>query len=556
VIPISLKLSGFLSYRDPVEVDFTAFDLACISGSNGAGKSSLLDAITWALFGQARKRDDSLINLQSSAAEVAFVFSLENNTYRVQRTSPRGKTTLLEFQILDGGPKTEDRPLSTVNGQGTWRTLSERTGRETQTRIEQTLRLDYETFTNAAFFLQDKADQFTQQRPGDRKRILGSILGLEAWEVYRERAAERRRSLESEVRGIDGRVAEIEAELAEEPARIEALSRLESELDRLSATVKTAESALEGMRRAAASLDEQRKLVAAHQAQLDRAGANLSALEARLEERQAESLAFADLLGRAADVESAYRSWQTACDDLARWDELAGQFNQAEKRRSPLVEAIAVEKARLEQEGASLREQYSVISIQLSESSGLQDELDSAQKSLAEIEEKLAERETIEKESQSAREKQAELKAENLALKAQMDEIKARIERLGVAKGAACPLCGQELSQEHRESTIGQLNADGKTLGDRHRANKAEMETLAKRIAEFDSRYSDFASLDRERLATSSQIAQLNAQLDALQKSAAEWESKGAVRLKEIEGLLASESFASDARAQLAAVEA
>jgi exonuclease SbcC len=74
MIPIKLTITGFLSYRDTVELDFTSFDLACISGQNGAGKSSLLDAFTWALFGQARKHDDSVINLQSSLAEVALVF--------------------------------------------------------------------------------------------------------------------------------------------------------------------------------------------------------------------------------------------------------------------------------------------------------------------------------------------------------------------------------------------------------------------------------------------------------------------------------------------------
>ena len=70
--PSVSDISGFLSYRDPVELDFTTFDLACIAGANGAGKSSLLDAITWALFGQARKRDDSVINAQSEAAEVGL----------------------------------------------------------------------------------------------------------------------------------------------------------------------------------------------------------------------------------------------------------------------------------------------------------------------------------------------------------------------------------------------------------------------------------------------------------------------------------------------------
>ena len=72
MIPLRLKISGFLSYRDPVEVDFSTFQLACISGQNGAGKSSLLDAITWSLFGQARKRDETLINTASEAAEVAL----------------------------------------------------------------------------------------------------------------------------------------------------------------------------------------------------------------------------------------------------------------------------------------------------------------------------------------------------------------------------------------------------------------------------------------------------------------------------------------------------
>src|SRR5512143_4177227 len=101
MIPVHLRLSGFLSYQDSVDLDFTTFDLACISGSNGAGKSSLLDAITWALFGRARRRDDAIVNLQSKAAEVTLTFEYEGSIYRIQRALPRGKTTVLEFQILE-----------------------------------------------------------------------------------------------------------------------------------------------------------------------------------------------------------------------------------------------------------------------------------------------------------------------------------------------------------------------------------------------------------------------------------------------------------------------
>ncbi len=251
MIPLQLRISGFLSYHETAELDFSKFDLACISGQNGAGKSSLLDAITWALFGQARKRDESLVNLQSKAAEVSLSFQYEGNVYRVQRTLPRGKSTILEFQIQDGDQ---------------WRPLSERSTRETQARIEQTLRLDYETFVNASFFLQGKADQFTQQTASKRKEVLGNILGLEIWELYKERTAGKRKLLENEVGALDGRIAEIDAELEEEEPRRQKLKQLEDELQRQRAMRQTQEQALESLRKAVAALDQQ---LAAEKAKLD-----------------------------------------------------------------------------------------------------------------------------------------------------------------------------------------------------------------------------------------------------------------------------------------------
>ncbi|MBL8063511.1 MAG: AAA family ATPase, partial [Anaerolineales bacterium] len=130
MIPLHLRIAGFLSYHDPVELDFEAVDLACISGHNGAGKSSLLDAFTWSLFGEARGKGTDVINLSQDvkAAEVALTFSYEGNIYRVQRTLPRNKSTVLEFQVLDGGPQTIDH--------GKWRPLTEKTTRDTQARIE------------------------------------------------------------------------------------------------------------------------------------------------------------------------------------------------------------------------------------------------------------------------------------------------------------------------------------------------------------------------------------------------------------------------------------
>jgi len=540
MIPLQLRLSGFLSYRDPIEVDFTPFELACISGSNGAGKSSLLDAITWSLFGQARKRDDSVVNLQSDAAEVGFTFSYEENVYRVQRSLPRGKGTVLEFQVQDGDA---------------WRPLTERTLRETQARIEQVLRLDYETFVNASFFLQGKADQFTQQTASKRKDVLGSILGLEAWETYRVRTAERRRIVEDEVRNIDGRITEIENELAEEDQRKAQLSDLERELKGLAKARKTQETALENMKKVEASLENQRKLVETLATALERSQAHLSGLQTRLAGREAERDTFADLLKRAADVESAYKKWKQARAESERMDDVAVQFREHEKRRQPLLEEIAVERAKLEQEQAALSEQYSVISNQLPVINELNGRIEAAKKLLVEAEAKLGEHEELEKKAGAAREKMAELKAENQTLKVQMDELKARIDQLRATDGAVCPLCGQDLSEAHRKSTLAGLEREGKSQGDRYRANQTDIKALAEEITNNEAQITDYASAEKERMSATTTIAQFSERLEGLQKHADEWKATGEKRLTEVSKSLEKESYAAESRKQLKEVD-
>ncbi len=540
MIPIQLNLSGFLSYCDPIEVDFTTFDLACISGSNGAGKSSLLDAITWSLFGQARKRDESLVNLQSDTAEVTFTFEYESNVYRVQRSLQRGKSTTLEFQVQNAK---------------SWRPLTERTMRETQVRIEQILRLDYDTFVNAAFFLQGKADQFTQQTASKRKEVLGNILGLEAWDTYRTRTAERRRKLEDDVRTIDGRITEIDTELGEEEQRKAGLAELERELRGLATARKTQEAALESMKTAEASLNNQRKLVETLAAALERSQTHLTGLQARLADRESERVTFSNLLERAAEVESAYEKWKQARAEYEQMDKVAEQFREHEKLRLPLLEEIAVEKAKLEQETDALSIQQLSISEQASTINGLKEQVKSANKALDDAEKKLNERQEIEHQVGATREKLAELKAENIALKAQMDELKGRIDRLSVADGVACPLCGQDLSDEHRASTLASLEKDGRSQGDHYRANNAEMKTLVEQVKNYEAKFANYAATENERLSASTTITKLNERLENVQKIADEWKLSGVKRLTEIEKSLQKESYASEVRKRLKKID-
>jgi exonuclease SbcC len=538
MIPIHLRISGFLSYRDPVELDFASFELACISGANGAGKSSLLDAITWSLFGEARGKSSDVIHLHLDvkAAEVALTFQHEENTYRVQRTLPRNKNTLLEFQ---------------VRTQSGWKPLTEKTTRETQARIEQTLRLDFDTFVNASFFLQGKADQFTQQNATRRKEVLSNILGLEMWEEYKNRTAEKRKAIEREVDEIDGRIREIDAELAEEDLRKARLAELESNLTQLTTARTAQESILENIRRNAALLEEQRKMTAMLLAGLARAQAARAGLEDRLNAKEAERASYADLVNRAREIESAYKSWQKSRAALEEWEETASQFREYEKERAPLLEQIAVERARLEQELEGLQEQFSVINDQLSGINELEAQIASAENLLKQAEQKVAERLELEDKRNSTRERQAELKAENDALKAAMNELKERIDSLKAAEGATCPLCGQELSPEHRKATLKQLESEGKEKGDRFRNNQADLGELTQQIKEYEIQITRLTSAENERVQHASEVSQFTERLATLQSLAKDWEATGKKRLKEVGKVLESGRYALEEHKQL-----
>ena len=559
MIPLHLYLSGFLSYRDPAELDFTSFDLACISGANGAGKSSLLDAITWSLFGQARRRDEAMINNHCQAAEVIFTFAYEGVVYRVQRANRRGKTSDLQVYILQ-----EPRPSTLIwnmtpggqNAELNWKPISERTLRDTQERLQQFLRLDYETFVNASFFLQGKADLFTQQRPGDRKRILSSILGLEIWETYRQRAFERRRGIEAEIAALEGRLTEIEAELAEEAARKSRLGELQAELERLTRLRTAQESSVENIRQLIAALAEQRKHVENLNRQLQTSAQQLQGLEEKASARQQEREAHAGILARAAEIESAYRVWQQARADIEYWEEIASNFREHEKMRQGPLDEINAFRARLLQEVQTLEAQQQAVLAQAAEFTQLQSQLNHLDAEIAVIEEQLSRREEHDMEIQSARQDQAERRAQNQRLKSEMDELKERIDQLSQVEGANCPLCGQPLTPEDRQRLIDELSAQGREMGDRFRSNQALLRESESNLAELEFRMVAFARFDSVLREQAQSRARLSARLVQIEEIHAAWEREGSPRLEEITAQLAGETFAPEARLRLAEIDA
>src|SRR5579862_9312304 len=168
---------------DGGELDLRPIHLACLSGGNGHGKSTLIDAMTWALWGKSRAaREDDLFRQGTTEMEVELEFLAGGAVYRAIRKRVQRKTSstaVLELAVNDGG---------------TYRAITGASIAETERAIADLLHLSYETFINSSLLLQGKADLFTVKKPAERKEVLAEILGLQRYEELAERARERERT--------------------------------------------------------------------------------------------------------------------------------------------------------------------------------------------------------------------------------------------------------------------------------------------------------------------------------------------------------------------------
>ena len=201
MIPLQLSLKNFLSYSE-ASLDFTGLHTACICGANGAGKSSLLEGITWAIWGECRAvSEDDAISAGAMDVRVDFTFKMHGETCRIIRSRQRDGNGGLEFQIQTSG--------------GQFRTLTQKGIRSTQALIDDYLKIDYDTFINSAYLRQGRADEFMLKKPADRKQILADLLKLDRYEQLADRAKESAKQYKLQVEVLTDNLAQAQVQLAQ-----------------------------------------------------------------------------------------------------------------------------------------------------------------------------------------------------------------------------------------------------------------------------------------------------------------------------------------------------
>jgi exonuclease SbcC len=546
MIPVRLELHNFMAYRDPEPLKFEGIQLACLVGENGAGKSTLLDAITWALWGQARaRRDDELFHLGGGVKDmyVTFDFDLDGTLYRVRRQRERTKRAskgTLDFFISDGAQ---------------WRSLSEDNTRATQDKITHVLKLDYDTFINSSLLLQGRADEFTTKRPADRKAVLSSILGLDVWATFEDRAKAAAREHRQNLEMIERQLVEIDKELGREAEYREALVGAQQQALDATNALRDAEAkhreldAAQQQRLAAQTrLDDLEGRVKQHRAELDRAEADI----ARQDERLA---AFRAVLDERSAIEQGHAAWLEARRREQDFGARLQAHAELAERRAKLEQQVQAARGQLEGDLRLLVQRAE--DAERAAAAG-EEAARALQDVAAEIEALGAVGDTLDAlrdQSDTLKEERAALQSENRQLKAEMDELADRLDRLQASDEPTCPLCGQDLSEAHRARMIAQLSDDHAGKRERQGANAGRMNAIA---AALNANQRDVKAAEAEQ----SKLPALNgekARLEAQVKAAGEAGEALATLAAERDALetrLAQGDYAPDAHAALAGVAA
>ncbi|HZM41340.1 MAG TPA: SMC family ATPase [Acidimicrobiales bacterium] len=235
--PVRLEVEGFTVFRDARAVDFAGADLFALVGATGAGKTSVIDAVTFALYGSVPRLDDK--------RAVAPVISQNLTEARVR----------LDFTV-DGEPHTAVRVVrATRNGATTKEARLERRGevlagtaKEVTEAVTALLGLTYEHFITCASLPQGQFARFLHDEPRDRQDLLVRLLDLGLYErvagVARQRAIAARTTAELAAGQLERLVgatpearAEAEAQVAALAALGERLAAARPEVDEGQATI-------------------------------------------------------------------------------------------------------------------------------------------------------------------------------------------------------------------------------------------------------------------------------------------------------------------------------
>jgi exonuclease SbcC len=198
VKPLRLEAQGFGAFREPTEIDFEDADLFALVGPTGSGKSTVIDAICFALYGSVPRYGHKgsvapIVTTGALEARVSLTFEAGGTRYVATRDVRRQKS--------GSGASTREARLEAVDGDVLAGSVS-----EIDVAVEGLLGLTFEHFTRAVVLPQNEFARFLHDKPAARQDLLVQLLGYDVYERMMRAARNRAAEQESAVKLAEQRI--------------------------------------------------------------------------------------------------------------------------------------------------------------------------------------------------------------------------------------------------------------------------------------------------------------------------------------------------------------
>ncbi len=242
--PVKLQAQGFGAFREPTEVDFEGVELFALVGPTGSGKSTVIDAVCFALYGSVPRYGNKgsvapIVTMGAIEARVSLTFEASGRRYIATRVVRRGK---------QGNATTKEARLEAVDGEVLAGSVSEIDG-----AVEALLGLTFDHFTRAVVLPQNEFARFLHDKPAARQDLLIKLLGFDVYERMMHRAGAHAAEQETALK-----LAELQLEGLVDctPEQLEVWEQWVAVYEELRKEVRAARESLTGLERDAAAAGE------------------------------------------------------------------------------------------------------------------------------------------------------------------------------------------------------------------------------------------------------------------------------------------------------------
>ena len=526
-----------MCYRDNVPpLSFDGIHTACISGDNGSGKSALIDAMTWALWGQTRaKTDDELIHLGQTEMEVEFDFTVGEQEYRVIRKHAKPKRRQASGQSsLD---------LFVASGDG-FKVISGDGIRQTEQKIRDTLHMDYDTFINSALLLQGRADEFTVANPAKRKQVLADILGLSVYDELEGRAKELTKQQETEKEQLNSTIQDISDELAQKPTSQAEFEVAQSELSRLEVIIKEQEFRLDSLRREKEALVSKKSQLVQLEEQITETEKDRKRWEDQAKQHHSRLREHEQLISQRSTVEAGYAQ-------LTEVKKLEDELNQKNRLFTTLNERKHQVEMAIERAQTFLITEHKLAQNKTTELESRSQKIPQLKNELQQVQiegQQLSEaEETLYHKRRSRQELQARvhyLETEKTRLEQEIRELGEKLKLLTTQTETKCPLCETELEIEGLKLIESKYTADRDRKSDALRSNHDELARQETKLELWEGEISRLETrVNRDRASIQGRVSIINRAISEAEESSRKLD-EAREKLAEIEEHLAKKDFA------------